>query len=81
MKAYSPSRKGEIIVKPGRRVIWMSRPSRLSILFSFIAVIFIVIAIIAGGVPVVPWTWYRVSPAIVGRLEQFLGKPVATKTI
>lgn len=80
MKQFSPSVKGEVRVKPGKRVIWLSRPSSLSVGLSVIAVGCVIVALIVVGVPVVPWVWYRVQPAVVGRLEQLLARPVTATT-
>lgn len=67
------------MVRPGRRVIWLSRPSSLSVWLSITAVGFVVVSLIAAGVPIVPLVWYRVQPAVVGKLADLLSKPVATQ--
>src|SRR5689334_16154854 len=58
-----------------RGVIFLSRPSKLSVMLSTFSLVFIVLALIAGGVPIVPMVWYRLSPGTVGALGRILKKP------
>jgi hypothetical protein len=79
MKGFKPKRSGEIKVRPGRQVIWLSRPSRISLLLAGVALVSGVLGAIALGVPVVPVVWYTLRPTTVSGLEEILSQPVATE--
>jgi sortase (surface protein transpeptidase) len=78
MKRFTPPKQGSISIRPGKRVFWLSRPSKLSVGLVSVAVICVLVAVIAAGVPVVPEVWYRLQPVTVGKLAVSLGKPVMT---
>jgi hypothetical protein len=66
-------------VKVGKRkqgVVFLSRPSTLSVIFSTLAIILIVAGLTVGGIPVVWMIWYRVSPDTSQALAQVLLRPV-----
>lgn len=80
MRGFTPPKSGEFRVRPGRRVIWLARPSKMSLIFGSVALAVGMLAVIAFGVPVVPMVWYTLRPSTVSGLEEILVEPVATKT-
>jgi hypothetical protein len=79
MKGFKPKKSGEFKVRPGRRVIWLARPSRVSIMLAGAALAAGTLGLIAIGVPVVPTVWYALRPTTVSGLEVILSQPVATE--
>lgn len=76
MKQWKPPTKGEFKVRPGKRVIWLSRPSKISMVFAGVAILSILLGMVAIGVPVVPMVWYRVKPSAITNLAKVLRRPV-----
>lgn len=58
-----------------RGVIYWTKPSKLSLIFSLLAVLLIVIAIFSASVPIIPMLWYRINPSASEALTQILAKP------
>jgi len=79
-RKWQPPKSGEFKVKPGRRVIWLSRPSTLSVLFVFGGIVSILLGLIAIGVPVVPIIWHTIKPDATARLASILHEPVAPES-
>lgn len=77
MKRFSPPLSGEFKVKPGKRTFWLSRPSRLSVLLTFLSLVLVVIGLIAAGVPLVPMVWYSIKPSTTTAMARILNAPVA----
>lgn len=71
--------KGTIkIGKKSRGVIWLSRPSTLSVVFSLLTTVFLATALTMAGIPVIWMAWYRLSPGTSERLAAVLRKPVVS---
>jgi sortase (surface protein transpeptidase) len=71
--------KGTIkIGKRKRGVIWLSRPSTLSVIFSMLSTVLIVTALMAAGIPVIWMGWYRLKPETSQQLAMILQKPVTS---
>ncbi len=68
-------------VKLSRRkhgVIYWTKPSRLSLIFSALSIIFIAIALLSASAPIVPMIWYRLHPGTSDALAQVLSRPAVT---
>jgi sortase (surface protein transpeptidase) len=76
MTKFKPRLSGEVKVKSGRRVIWLARPSRLSISLTMGGFVLIVLGLIAAGVPIVPMVWYSIKQSTPSDLAQILDKSV-----
>jgi sortase (surface protein transpeptidase) len=69
--------KGSVRVRRQRKgIIWLSRPSTLSIIFLVFGVSLLSLAITLTGIPVVWMVWYRVSPETSGDLAKILQRPI-----
>jgi sortase (surface protein transpeptidase) len=75
MGKYQPPTRGSFKVKPGKRTIWLARPSSLSLVFVGMALGATVLSAVAAGVPVVPWVWYHLKPSVVEALAFRLHQP------
>lgn len=69
-----------VTIRVGKKkgIIYLRRPSRLSMFFSGLAVVFMVLGLVAAGVPVVPMVWYRLNPGTVQALEKVLKRPAVS---
>lgn len=79
-KKWQPPTQGEFRIRPGRRVIWLARPSSLSVGITAVGLVAILLGLVAAGVPVVPMVWYALRPSTVSDLANVLNKPVMTQT-
>ena len=69
--------KGSVRVKRSKRgIIWLSRPSTISIIFLVFGVSLLSLAITLSGIPVGWMVWYRLSPQTSGDLAQILQRPI-----
>ena len=68
--------KGGVRVKGRRGVVFLSRPSTLSVIFSSLAVILLMAGLTVGGIPVAWMIWYRVSPGTSSALAEVLRRPI-----
>jgi sortase (surface protein transpeptidase) len=69
--------KGVIkIGKQKRGIVFLSRPSTLSVIFSSLAIILLVAGLTIGGIPVIWMVWYRISPDTSSAMAQVLMRPV-----
>ena len=80
MGKFKPQLTGEVKVKRGRHVMWLSRPSNLSMTMAVLATVSLFIGVFVLGIPVVPMVVYAIKPAIVQTLEEDLTTSVTTKT-
>ena len=78
MAKYKPPLRGEVKVKPGRKVIWLARSSSLSVFLTIGSFMMIVLGLIAVGVPVVPLVWYSIKPSTTTNLARILDRPVVS---
>jgi len=76
MKKFQPPIKGAVKVRPGRKTIWLARPSSLSLALSVSALCLVTLGLVAVGVPVVPWVWYQVKPSVTRTMARMLQQPV-----
>ncbi|OGV96998.1 hypothetical protein A2W24_02645 [Microgenomates group bacterium RBG_16_45_19] len=69
--------KGSVRVGKRRQgVIWLARPSTISIIFLVFGLILISGALTMAGIPVVWLVWYRLQPSTSQVLAQVLKRPV-----
>jgi hypothetical protein len=70
---------GEVVIgnKP-RGIIYLGRPSLISMLLSSISMTLVIASLTAIGIPVLPMVWYRISPGTSDALAKVLVKPVTT---
>lgn len=70
-------------VRVGKRltgIVWLSRPSTLSIIFAAMGLFSLVLALSLAGVPVVWMAWYRLQPQTSQALAQVLKRSVSSET-
>jgi sortase (surface protein transpeptidase) len=67
--------KGAVKIGGSSGIIW-TRRSTLSVVFSSLAVIFILLGVTLAGIPIVPMIWYRLQPGTSEALAQILRRPV-----
>lgn len=65
-------------VKGKRGVVYLSRPSKVSILLTGLAVTLWLGAFLTFSVPVIPGLWYRIMPGTSSALAQVLQRPVVS---
>lgn len=66
---------------PGGRktgVVYWRKPSRLSLLFSILAVILVSLAVLGVAIPKAPAIWYLLRPGTSGALAAVLARPAVT---
>lgn len=69
--------KGSVkIGKKNQGVVFWGQPSTLSVIFSFFAVVLLVVGISAAGIPLVWMIWYQISPGTSSALAAVLQRPV-----
>jgi len=57
-------------------VVFLSRPSTLSVILSLLSTILVAVSLTMAGIPIVWMVWYRVSPETSSVLAQVLRRPV-----
>lgn len=77
-KRKSSKLSGSIKLRHKRGVIFLSRPSKLSLIFSALAAIAIGISILSVSVPIVPAIWYAIKPDTSRALAKILSRPGVT---
>jgi sortase (surface protein transpeptidase) len=71
--------KGHVKIGKARRgIIFLAKPSVLSVIFSSMATISLVAALTAAGIPIIWMIWYRVAPGTTQALSQVLRRPVTS---
>jgi len=69
--------KGTISIGRRRRgVIFLSRASTLSVIFSGLATALLIFSLTAAGIPILPMIWYQLQPGTSSALAKVLKKPV-----
>jgi sortase (surface protein transpeptidase) len=79
MRRQKKLKKHQGVVKIGKRsrgIIFLSRPSTLSAVFSSLAVVLLIGGLTLGGIPVVWMVWYRLSPETSSALAAVLKRPI-----
>ncbi len=79
MGTYKPPVKGSVRVKPGRKTIWLARPSTLSVGLGVVAFVVVGLGAVTAGVPIGPWVWYHLKPSVTTELGKLLHKPVVAQ--
>lgn len=64
--------------KRKRGIIYWTKASRLSLVFSLLTGAFVGIALLSASLPVLPAIWYRLSPSTSTALAQVLARPAIT---
>lgn len=80
-KKLRKSNESSHTIKFGKKkngVIYWTKPSFISVFFSIIAVLFIVIAVITASAPLIPSILYRVFPGMSDSLAEILSRPPTT---
>lgn len=78
MRHFQPKMKGEVQVRPGRRVVWLSRPSSLSVGLFVTSLVLFGMGAFVLGIPVGPMIWYSIKPSVTLNLAALLHQPVVS---
>ncbi len=61
-----------------RGIIFLNKPSKLSLIFTVLAVAAVVLSIASISVPLVPAIWYRLKPDTSKAMSKILARPTVT---
>lgn len=73
-KEWKPPLERELRVRGKRGILFLSRPSKLSLILGSIASVGLILGLLFSSVPIVPMVWYRLQPETSQALAQVLGE-------